>query len=221
MNKTYQIKRAEVRPVLDGNFSDGVWGDVESVVIDNFMGEEPSHKPLTRAKALYDNKFIYVIFQVDDKYVRAVAEKFHDPVCQDSCVEFFFTPGVDISVGYFNVEVNCGGTLLCCHQIAREVDVAELIEEDCSRVEIYHSEAKIVDPEKQGDTVWTVEYRLPIDILVSYCCVEKPAPGIKWLGNFYKCADETSHPHWLTWSVVDRPEPDFHLPEFFGVLEFI
>jgi hypothetical protein len=38
--------------------------------------------------------------------------------------------------------------------------------------------------------------------------------------NFYKCADQTSHPHWLTWASVDYPQPKFHLPEFFGRLVF-
>jgi hypothetical protein len=221
MFKTYQIKRAKVQPSLDGDFSAGPWNDVEALEIDNFMGDEPCHKPRTLAKALYDDEFVYVIFRVEDKYVRAVSQKFHDPVCQDSCVEFFFTPGGDASVGYFNVEINCGGTLLCFHQLGRDVDTKELSEDDCRSIEIYHSEDKIVDPERQGDCIWTVEYRLPINMLAKYCSIEKPAPGVKWRGNFYKCADETSHPHWLTWSVVDRPAPDFHLPEFFGTLEFV
>jgi hypothetical protein len=221
MHKSYLVKRAKTKPNLDGDFSGGVWGEIEAVNVVSFMGDEPSHKPLTQAKALYDDEFVYVIFQVKDKYVRAVAENFHDPVCQDSCVEFFFSPGPDISIGYFNVEVNCGGTLLCSHQLSRDIDLKKLSLDDCKKVEIYHSDEKIVEPEKQGETVWTVEYRLPIDILEDYCSVDRPGPGVKWRGNFYKCADETSHPHWLTWSVVDRPEPDFHQPEFFGVLEFI
>jgi len=37
--------------------------------------------------------------------------------------------------------------------------------------------------------------------------------------NFYKCADKLQHPHWLNWSPVDFPKPNFHLPQSFGVLE--
>ena len=36
------------------------------------------------------------------------------------------------------------------------------------------------------------------------------------LGNFYKCADETMNPHFVSWSPIDLPEPNFHCPEFFG-----
>jgi hypothetical protein len=50
--------------------------------------------------------------------------------------------------------------------------------------------------------------------------VEKPGPGVTWRANFYKCADKTSHPHWLTWAPVNYPKPKFHLPEYFGRIEF-
>jgi hypothetical protein len=50
--------------------------------------------------------------------------------------------------------------------------------------------------------------------------VEKPGPGVTWRANFYKCADKTSHPHWLTWAHVNYPKPKFHLPEYFGRIEF-
>ena len=59
-----------------------------------------------------------------------------------------------------------------------------------------------------------------VDILEKYAQVTHPQPGGIWRANFYKCADKTSHPHWLTWSVVDKPRPDFHVPQFFGILEF-
>ena len=38
--------------------------------------------------------------------------------------------------------------------------------------------------------------------------------------NFYKCGDKTAHPHYLSWSPIDTPKPDFHRPEFFGELLF-
>ena len=54
------------------------------------MGVEPEHKPKTQAKLLYDDENIYLIFCVEDKYIRAVAKGYHVPVWRDSCVDFFF-----------------------------------------------------------------------------------------------------------------------------------
>ena len=110
--------------------------------------------------------------------------------------------------------------MLFHYQPASGVGTTAVSNSDCNKVKIFHSEPKIVEPEKQKPTTWVIEYRVPIDVLEKYCLVTRPAPGVSWKANFYKCADKTSHPHWLTWSVVDYSRPNFHLPEFFGTLEF-
>lgn len=220
MYKKYKLARASESPKLEGDWDGQIWDNVEAIDIKHYMGDEPEHKPRTQARLLYDDDFIYVIFRVEDKYVRAVARNYHDSVYQDSCVEFFFSPGEDTSIGYFNIETNCGGTMLFHYQSVPGAKVP-VSESDCDKVNIFHSEPKIVEPEKKQPTVWLVEYRVPIDVLEKYCSsVTRPRPGICWRANFYKCADKTSHPHWLTWSVIDNPQPNFHLPQFFGTLEF-
>jgi hypothetical protein len=39
--------------------------------------------------------------------------------------------------------------------------------------------------------------------------------------NFYKCGDKCMHPHYLSWSPIGLPEPNFHCPEFFGKINLI
>ena len=43
------------------------------------------------------------------------------------------------------------------------------------------------------------------------------ASGQVWRGNFFKCAEDISHPHWAAWSPVD--EFNFHLPRCFGAIQ--
>jgi len=217
----YKVHRLSESLPIDANWDKPQWRNVEAVEIRNYMGDKPEHRPRTQAKALYDDKYIYVIFRVEDRYVRAVAQERQGPVWKDSCVEFFFTPGEDVSPGYFNLEVNCGGTALLHFQKAPKKDVRTIDAADLQRIEIAHSLPKIVEPEITRPTTWTIEYRIPLAILETYCKVERPRPGVVWRANFYKCGDETSHPHWLTWSVVGNRTPDFHLPQFFGILEFM
>lgn len=220
MYKKYQVARA-VKPVeLDGNWVGGPWADAEVLDVDQRMGDEPEHKPKTQVKLLYDDKFIYVFFRVEDKYIRAIAQGYQSQVWEDSCVEFFFTPGQDISLGYFNIEINCGGTMVFTHRFGRDINVTPVSQADGGMVEIFHSEPEIVEPEKKGQTTWVIQYRVPIDVLEKYCSVTRPAPKVTWRANFYKCANNTSHPHWLTWSAIGSSKFDFHQPEFFGTLEF-
>jgi hypothetical protein len=206
--------------VIDGNWNKPAYEKTKPLAINQPMGEDPDHRPHVLAKLAWDDNALYIIFRVADRYVRAVAKNYQDPVCLDSCVEFFFTPGPNLGFSYFNMEINCGGAMLFWwHPEGRKaIPVAA---KDGEKVLVAHSLAKIVDPEIKKPTTWTLEYRLPFAVVRKYCPdASRPAPGVIWKANFYKCADATSHPHWLTWSFVDHPKPLFHLPRCFGTLEF-
>lgn len=218
--KTYQVERAVKSPQVDGEWFGSVWGRVKPLDVIEYVNEKTEHMPKTQAKLLYDDEFVYVIFRVEDRYVRAVAKSSNDNIFHDSCVEFFFTPGEDMSQGYFNIETNCGGTMLFHHQITQGENVADIVDSDRENVKIYHSQPKIVEPEITESVTWLIEYRVPLDLLEKYATVQRPRPGVSWRANFYKIASRTSHRHYLTWSLIDYPKPKFHLPEFFGTLEF-
>jgi len=196
------------------------WKEIDPLVLSNFMGNRPDHFPNTQVKMAYDEKAIYVKFKVEDQYVKANYEKNQDPVYKDSCVEFFFTPGINTKEGYFNLEMNCGGTMLFHHQMEPRKEAVTIDEDDIKQIQVTASLPKLVDPEISEKITWQVSYRIPFSILNNYHNLAKPQPGTIWRANFYKCADETSHPHWLTWAPIDFPKPDFHKPEYFGELEF-
>jgi hypothetical protein len=216
----YTVARVDEPIAVDGTWDKACWKPIVPLSLDYSMGEKPAHRPRTEAKLAYDEHNLYVIFRVEDRYVRSVTTELHGPVCTDSCVEFFFTPEKDKSAGYMNLEINCGGTVLFFHQLARNRNITRVAASDCEQIEIAHSLPQIVDPERTEPTTWTVEYRLPLSVVAKYHALTAPASGVIWRANFYKCADNTSHPHWLTWSRVERSTPDFHRPEFFGVLLF-
>ena len=216
----YQVQKAASPVTIDADWNKEIWKGIEPIDIQLFMGEEPEHKPKTQAKLLYDDDNIYVIFRVEDQYVRAVNAKNPKIVCQDSCVEFFFTPGTSIGDRYFNIEVNCGGTMLFQYQADPRGESQILKDCKAEGIEIAHSLPQRVEPEIKEPTTWTLEYRVPFKAIEKYSAIEKPGPGVVWRANLYKCGDKTSHPHWLTWSFVDFPTPNFHLPQFFGTLRF-
>lgn len=216
----YTIARLRAPHAIDAVWNKPAWKTVKSLSLNNSMGDRPDHFPRTRAKVGYDREALYVIFTVEDRYIKALAKQHQDTVCTDSCVEFFFVPGSGTTTGYFNFETNCGGIMLACFQTARNENLVQVSGVDMARITIAHSMPARVDAELTEPRTWTIEYQLPFDILRNYTKPVMPAPGVMWRGNFYKCADKTSHPHWLTWAPVDRPRPDFHRPEFFGTLEF-
>jgi len=218
--KTYVVKRASGPVALEDPWSSSVWHRAPVAPVAHCVGGVFDHQPTTQARLLVDDNALYAAFRVEDQYVRAVAQTWHDRVCRDSCVELFFTPAEDTAVGYFNVEVNCSGVMLLHFQPAPGENIQPMPVELCEQIEIWSSMPRHVDPEIADPTVWQVSYRLPLGILERFVKVAQPTAGTRWKGNFYKCADQTSQPHWLSWAPIDTPGPNFHRPDAFGTLLF-
>ena len=216
----YKVEKTNIKFNFSDNWKQGQWSQTEALGLSNYMGDKPDHFPATQAKVLYDDKNIYIFFMVQDQYVRSVANAHQEQVWQDSCVEFFFTPSENISQGYFNVEANCGGFILLHHQKIDGKDMQLIDVDDINKMTIEHSMPQIVNPEISEPTTWTLKYAISFAMIEKYASLKKPDHGVKWMANFYKCADSTSHPHWLTWSVVENPKPEFHLPQYFSTLLF-
>lgn len=219
-NYICNVKSSCQSPTINANWDKRFWNKADIIRLKNHMGEMPSHFPETQVKLKYDANNIYVIFRVKDNYIRAVADETNGKVFEDSCVEFFFTPGSDVSRGYFNLEVNCKGVYLMQYHKNNGKDQGFVDLNDSSLFEISHSLQENVENEITEPVTWYIEYKIPYSILSKYIQVVTPGPGIQWRANFYKCGDRTSHPHWLTWAPVNYPKPKFHLPEYFGWLEF-
>jgi len=218
--KTYLIRKADGSVPLEDPWSSPVWTRTDVAPVAHCVGGVFGHQPTTQARVLYDDEALYVAFRVEDQFVRAAAETWHDRVCRDSCVELFFSPGEDASVGYFNFEMNCSGVMLVHFQPAPAENVQQMPVELCERIDIWSSMPHQVEPEIVEPTVWQVSYRLPLSILGHFLEITPTASGVRWKGNFYKCADNTSQPHWLSWAPIDTPGPNFHRPDSFGALLF-
>ena len=220
---SYPIYPVRHRPNIDGAWDSPVWTDTPFMEISHFRPESSGHHPRTRVKMQYGIEGLYGIFRVDDQYVRSIHRRHQDPVYKDSCVEFFVHP--NDKGGYFNFEFNCGGTLLASYVIDPTrmgnglADCSWLSKEDVRQIKIYHSLPKRTDPEIQEAVTWYLEFYIPFSLLERYTGPLDVKPGVTWRCNFYKCADETSHPHWASWSPVD--ELNFHLPHCFGELVFM
>ena len=81
------------------------------LTLNHFHPRGSDHRPNVRARLRYDaNRNLLLGFEVEDRYVRSVCRAYQDPVCTDSCVEFFVQPKPNR--GYLNFEINAGGTLL-------------------------------------------------------------------------------------------------------------
>ena len=223
----YEIRRAtETLGTPTADVSRSLWSTADVAQITHYEREDSGHRPPTAARALYDNEFLAVCFSVQDQYVRAVAQKFNDMVCQDSCVEFFVAPDADPEQdAYFNFEINCGATMLLyrCPSTAQAAQGTERQHLDAADGALLRSAAslpKVIETEIVGPTDWSVEFHVPWALFERHFGVTRPAQGSVWRGNLYKCGDHTSHPRWGSWAPMATPKPGFHQPAYFQSLLF-
>lgn len=216
----YKVQKLKKSIVIDANWNKSQWKKIKPIEIRHYMGNVSQFEPEVKSKVMYDENNVYVIFQVKDRFVKSVTTEYNGPVSTDSCVEFFFSPDTEFPLRYFNLEINAGGTPLMFYITKPMSELKKLTADELKQIQIAHSLPAKVDPEITEPVTWTIEYRLPISVLSKYANVTQPSKGVIWKANFYKTGSRTSNPNYLTWSFVDNPRPNFHLPQFFGTLIF-
>ena len=155
---------------------------------------------------------VFIKYFVKEKTVRAVNNTLHSPVYKDSCVEFFI--GFHDEPAYYNFEFNCIGAHLIGYG---ENNVNRtLLPPGVSQLIKY--KAELTNDENQETIGW--ELTLMIPFAAFYFHNIQTLKGKNCVANFYKCGDELPEPHFVTWSNIQWPRPNFHLRQFFGTLEF-
>ena len=154
----------------------------------------------------HSDKALAVFFKVKESHVRAVSLEANGPVWEDSCVEIFLANPA--GEGYFNFETNCIGTSLAAKRRSK-TDADMFGEELMSQIRTVGSlPHEAIDSKGEGQQ-WSMLKIIPFSVLG---LSEKPA---MLKGNFYKCGDCCEQVHFLSWSPISLPSPNFHCPEFF------
>lgn len=198
-----QLSPDEIEKILDDR------GARQTIDVLNWP-EQYSYRPLTIFATAHTDTTLYIDFFVRCNYLRAVNYANNSNVHQDSCVEFFVQPHLD-KQEYMNFEFNCIGTIHSARRIDRHNGTPRT-DEELARVLRYPSVGTRPFQEVQGLITWSILVAIPLDLMD----IRYEGKPVHMRGNFYKCADLTSAPHFLSWNPINTPEPDFHRPEFFG-----
>ena len=169
------------------------------------------YKPKVNFTMAHTEGFIFLKFYVSEKAIRAVNTDSNGAVYEDSCVEFFVNFD---EKGYYNIECNCIGTMLMGfgpERNNRERLPAEVIRKIQFQATLNNNtKDKIID--------WTMTLAVPLSVFIYHPSLS--LSGKTGRANFYKCGDKLPEPHYLTWSTIEFAKPNFHLPAFFGKVNF-
>ena len=176
----------------------------------------PYH-PETRFRIAYDDKALYLQYTVRETYLLAQCE-LEDATCwpaNDSCVEFFVSPGSDNQ--YLNFEFSCIG--YCLIQTGEKGTERERLPlEVTKQVKRKSTLGNQPFEHKEGDFSWTITIAIPLSLMTEQDGAS--LSGTQWKANFYKCGDELKEKAYLAWSPVNMPSPTFHQPQEFGTIVF-
>lgn len=172
--------------------------------------ESYPYKPIVAFDLARTDKNLYIRYFVKGNSLKALAGKDGDPVHRDSCVEFFVKP--EKSRQYTNFEFNCRGVCDAAHRMSRQEKISLTAEEYAGIRRLSSVTESQPFDEKTGVFSWELIVSIPFVTMG----VDPDKLPEKLLANFYKCADDTQDPHFLSWNPIDLPEPDFHCPNFFG-----
>ena len=168
-------------------------------------------KPEVSVEVSNDHEALYLHWYVKGEQLRAVTTEDQGPVWEDSCVEFFCqVPGDD---HYMNFETNCIGAMVASRRKGRAEDVQPFSPEEMALIERKCTFPRVAFEERDGMFEWEVESKIPLSLIFRQQPPVFPQP---LRVNFYKCADKTQKPHFLSWQPIALPTPNFHCPEFFG-----
>ena len=156
----------------------------------------------------HDGEKLYVRMEAEESPIRATLTGTLDQVCNDSCLEFFFAPVVG-DARYFNFEWNPLKALNLGFGGTRPTRVRQIVKK---------MEELFCPQSWQNEKNWGIQFCIPAEFVGRYF------PDFAWEGeseaNFYKCGDETEHPHYLAWSPLSCDKPDYHRRGDFGTIIF-
>jgi hypothetical protein len=193
----------------------GSLAHIEAQYIENFPWGEVSPSPRVQFKIVHDNHAVILVFDVWENETLARYTKHNQPVSKDSCVEFFVRfKGEE---NYYNLEFNCLGTCLVGwgpDRDNRELLPLEVIDQIKMHTKIVRKstgEVPLIN--------WQLTLKIPLAVFVNSNIPQ--LIGQKATANFYKCGDDLSQPHYMSWASINYPTPNFHQPAFFGELTFL
>ncbi|MBQ1317928.1 MAG: carbohydrate-binding family 9-like protein [Lachnospiraceae bacterium] len=159
------------------------------------------------AQVCYDDEALYVHLWAKEENIRAEVTSKTGMPCEDSCLEFFFSP-VEGQTRYFNFEFNPNAASFIGIGLNRYNLVRLLPMKDW-----FHA-----TPARTEDG-WEITYKVSYAFIRMFFPEFRAVSGGTMRGNCYKCGDLTPVEHYITWNPVDG-DCDFHRPETFGLFRF-
>ena len=170
----------------------------------NWVEQYPA-APETTFTLAHTDEMLYVRFEVKGEVPLATKTEDLQLVNEDACVEIFIADADNTH--YWNFEFNAAGVCNASHRKERKVDVVRLNAEQLQSIKRF--------PVQLCAAHWSLLVGIPLE-LIEFDLAHEHARR----ANLYKCGDKTAMKHYASWNPIEAEAPAFHLPEYFGEIQF-
>ena len=170
----------------------------------NWVEQYPA-APETSFTLAHTDQMLYVRYEVKGEVPLSTKTNDLELVNEDACVEIFI--GDKDNTHYWNFEFNPAGVCNASHRKERKVDVVRLNAEQLATIQRYG--------QQHCSAHWTLLIGIPLSLIELDLTQEHNRRA-----NLYKCGDKTPMKHYASWNPIEAEAPAFHLPAFFGEIQF-
>ena len=219
---SYDCYRATTPIRIDGKLDDPAWA--KAPWTSDFVDIEGSIKPKprfrTRAKMLWDDKYLYIAAELEEPDVKATLVEHDSVIFHDNDFEVFLKP-LPSTLSYYEFEMNALNTgwdlyLDKPYKLNGKADNSWNIDGLKTAVAIEGTLNKSSDT----DHGWTLEIAYPLSAFNSRQAVPPPHAGTEWRINFSRVEWKVGQAKEDNWVWTPQGIIDMHVPERWGYLRF-
>lgn len=230
--QTYRIQRAPSPPTVDGRLTEATWARAAwtTPFVNSAGRDRPAPPYRTRAKMMWDDRFLYLAAKLEEPDVRASFTTRDTTVWRENAFEVFIDPTGDTH-HYYEFQINARETHwdLMLTRPYRDGGVPISAWDLRGLKKGVAVQGTLNDP-SDTDTGWTVELALPWAVLAEAAPdAEPPVDGDRWRLNLTRMqwpasvvdgryVRDTTENDASAWS--PQGDGSFHMPERWGVVAF-
>ena len=168
--------------LIDGKMEEKIWQKTEARTFDNFYRvEKPDDVQNTIFRMLWDNKNLYLLFEMEDKHLTVRETKRDGKPYLDDCAEIFFISAPDSLDTHFGYELNlnkASNDFIYFNDFYEGKNLAFKGFNPDFEVEVSYNGT--INNNKDIDVGWTIEMAIPISNFGVLGQVVPVSKGNRW-----------------------------------------
>jgi hypothetical protein len=211
----YEVPRAVGPIAIDGRIDEKAWAAAPAIELIFPWESQTGAKQKTVVRLLWDDRYLYVAYDCEDRDIVALFTERDDPTYRDDAVEIFINPKPSQTGLYFGLEMNARAVLYDYVMYDAKYALKRFNMQGVQLATFIRGTLNTRGDEDQG---WSLEVAIPWANFEELS--PRPDIGAVWTMNVNRWDGVEPNRRMSNWSDPLQPRPNPHAPARFGQLVF-